>query len=129
MNYSSQSESEKTHSDNLNYSDSFQRFNGTVWSRTRVLNVRSPVRMTPGEGAAPGKHIADKCLTPVEALSSFITNEMLELIIHITEVNGKIVYSENWIDVDYVKLKAFWGLSFLTNVYRQERTNFASLEL
>ena len=113
VDYSNQSESEKTDSENPDSCDLFISSDGTVWSKTPVLNVRSPGRITPAnllrERAGPRKHIADKCFTPVEALSCFFTNEMLEIIIRFTNEEGNKVYSEDWIHLDYVELNAFLG--------------------
>ena len=100
----------------------FQSADGTVWSSHPFVNEMRPGKTGAAnllrEHAGPRKHVVERCVTPVGALSCFFTDEILLIIIHSTNEEGRRVYNENWNEMDYVELIAFLGLLILTGVYR-----------
>lgn len=60
---------------------------------------------------------------PVSAFELFITPEITNIIVKMTNIEGKRILGNNWKNIDDTDMKAFFGLLLLIGVHRSNNEN------
>ncbi|XP_051915601.1 piggyBac transposable element-derived protein 4-like [Hippocampus zosterae] len=102
--------------------------NGQVWSsipyenegRATSANI---IKMTPGPTRFAKSHIQDI----KTAFQLFIPSSIQSILIEMTNLEGRKVFSQSWEDIDGIKLDAYFGLLLLAGVYRSNNEATSSL--
>lgn len=99
--------------------------NGEVWSPT---NAETTHFSLPARGVTPGPthYAVVRVDTIVSAFDLFLTTDMIELIVAMTNLNGRRS-QKNWTDVDSTELRAYVGLLILAGVFRSKGETTLSL--
>ncbi|XP_058252363.1 piggyBac transposable element-derived protein 4-like [Hemibagrus wyckioides] len=99
--------------------------NGLVWFSTNeeTLCFSQPARgVTPG----PTRYAIVRVQNVVSAFDLFITEEMIDLIVRMTNLHGRRTM-KNWNEIDSTDLRAYMGLLILAGVYRSKGESTRSL--
>lgn len=99
--------------------------NGEVWSPT---NAETTHFSLPARGVTPGPthYAVVRVDTIMSAFDLFLTTDMIELIVAMTNLNGRRS-QKNWTDVDSTELRAYVGLLILAGVFRSKGETTLSL--
>jgi len=81
---------------------------GKVWNDVGRQDPRdrSPRLNILRESAGVSRTVWDRCGTPFESFSCFITNEILDIIIECTNEEGGRVYKDQWTPIGRIELQA-----------------------
>lgn len=100
----------------------FQSKNGALqWSDQPLLLSNTKIRKenilryTPGATHYAKARINDQ---PISAFELFVTPEITEIIVKMTNIEGNRVFGVNWKNIDDTDMKAFFGMLLLMGVYR-----------
>ncbi|XP_067253162.1 piggyBac transposable element-derived protein 4-like [Chanodichthys erythropterus] len=108
----------------------YQSKNGKImWTSTTPSErrgrtpARSIIKMTPG----PTRFACSNAEDIKSTFELFFTDEIKEILIEMTNLEGKRVFNKSWKNLDWIDLQAYFGLLILAGVYRSHHEALGSL--
>lgn len=106
-----------------------QKNGNIVWNSTPPLqrperaSASRIIKLTPG----PTRYAYSRVDDMKSAFLLFFPTSIQNILIEMTNLEGKRVYGDSWKDVDWTELEAFFGLILLAGVYRSHNEALTSL--